>query len=318
MEYDVVIIGTGPAGFTAAIYAARREMKTLLVGREMGGQVQWASEIENYPGFKNISNTEFISRLQEQVARLGVAIRTDEIKEIARDGETFVLHTSRDSVRARTVIVAMGLSPRRLAIPGEREFQGRGVSYCANCDGPLYRNKSVAVIGGGNAALDAAEVLSKIGREVHLIHRSPDFRAFEALVAEVKARPNIHCYLQTQLKEIRGEGRVTGVVAAGPEGESLIAVDGVFVEIGRIAATDLVATLADRNERQEIVVDEKCRTRTAGFFAAGDVTNSPYKQITVACGQGTIAALAAYEYLQLKANKDAFNTSDHSRTPART
>ncbi|MDD5071666.1 MAG: thioredoxin-disulfide reductase [Patescibacteria group bacterium] len=302
--YDTIIIGSGPAGMTAAIYAARREMKALIIGKELGGQMVWASEIENYPGFKKIGNYDLIIKMQEQVKGLGVEIKTSEVKKIEKgDDGIFILHTGKEDYRARTVIIAMGLSPRRLAIPGEEEFNGKGVSYCANCDGPFYKDKIVAVIGGGNAALDAAEVMSKIAKKVYLIHRREEFKAFESLVKDVQERENIELFLNFDSKEIFGKDRVEKIKVLDnkTQKEKELEIDGIFVEVGRVAHTDLVAELAERDAGGQIVVDEKQGTKTPGLFAAGDVTNrSEFKQITIALGEGTIAALAAYQYLQLK------------------
>lgn len=306
MIYDTIIIGAGPAGMTAAIYATRREMKTLIIGREIGGQVSIAGEIENYPGFKSINNFELIKKMEDQVKALGVEIKNSEADKIEKkeDG-TFVLYASKEKFEAKTVIVAMGLAPRRLAIVGEAEFAGKGVSYCANCDGPLYKGKVVVIVGGGNAAFDAAEVMSKIASRVYLIHRSEEFRAFEELVDEVKSRKNTELFLNSEIKEIQGSARVEKIKIFNNKTNEIkeLAVDGVFVEVGRIANTDLVAGLVKRDERNQIIVDEKCATSQPGIFAAGDVTPVPFKQITIACGQGTIAALAAYQYLQLKQGK---------------
>ena len=301
--YDTIIIGSGPAGMTAAIYAARREMKVLVIGKELGGQMVWASSIENYPGFKKIDNYDLIVKMQEQVKGLGVEIKTDEVKKIEKKDEIFVLQAGKNNYETKTVIIAMGLAPRRLAIPGEEEFIGKGVSYCANCDGPFYKDKIVAVVGGGNAALDAAEVMSKIAKKVYLIHRRNEFRGFEALIQDVEERKNIELFLETGVKEISGRGKVERIkIMNNKTGEEKeLAVDGIFIEVGRIAHTDLVSDLAERDENGQIVVDEKQETKTPGLFAAGDVTNkSEFKQITIALGQATIAALAAYQYLQMK------------------
>jgi len=304
--YDTIIIGSGPAGMTAAIYAARREMKTLVIGKELGGQMVWASSIENYPGFKKIDNYDLIVKMQEQVKGLGVEIKTDEVKRIEKKDGIFILSASKDQYEAKTVIIAMGLAPRRLAIPGEEEFNGKGVSYCANCDGPFYKDKVVAVVGGGNAALDAAEVMSKIAKKVYLIHRRNEFRGFEALIEDVKARKNIEILLETETKEISGKNRVGKIkITDNKTGEEKeIEVDGIFIEVGRAAHTDLVAELAERDGNGQIMVDEKQGTKTPGLFAAGDVTNrSEFKQITIAMGQATIAALAACQYLEMKEGK---------------
>ncbi|MDD4332509.1 MAG: thioredoxin-disulfide reductase [Patescibacteria group bacterium] len=314
--YDLIIIGSGPAGMTAAIYAARREMKTLIIGKELGGQVIWASEIENYPGFKSISNYDLISKMSEQVKALGVEIKTDEVQKIEKNEDgNFSLFTSKDKLEAKTVLLAIGLSPRRLAIPGEQEFSGKGVSYCANCDGPFYKNKNVAVVGGGNSALDAAEVLSKIAKQVYLIHRRDEFRGFEALLDEVKNKTNIELLLNSEIKEITGANKVEKIKVLNiqTQTEREVAVDGVFIEVGRIASTDIIADLAERDEKNQILVDEKFMTKTPGLFAAGDVVRGEFKQITIACGQATIAALAAYQYLQLKQGKSGmvFDRAKH-------
>lgn len=303
--FDVIIIGAGPAGLTAGIYTSRREMKTLIIGQVTGGQVVWASMVENYPGFKKINNIELITKWQEHTQSLGVNIEQKEVKEIKKKDELFVLYTGKDTLRAKTVIIAMGLTPRRLAIPGEERLTGRGISYCANCDGPFYRNKIVAVNGGGNSALDAAEMLSKIARQVYLIHRRKDFRGFETLVNEVKKRPNIELVLDSEITEIKGESQIEKIKIINNKNKksSELSVDGLFIEIGRIAHTDLVADLVERNRNKQIIVDEKCRTKTPGLFAAGDVTHTPFKQITIAMGQATTAALAAYEFLQLSQGK---------------
>ena len=299
--YDTIIIGSGPAGMTAAIYASRREMNTLVIGKELGGQMMWASKIENYPGFKSINAFELIQRMQDQVNSLGVEIKTAEVKKIEkRDDGTFKVFINNDEYEARTVISAIGLSPRRLAIKGEEELGGKGVSYCANCDGPFYKGKIVSVIGGGNSALDAAEILSKIAKKVYLVHRRDEFKAFEALVNEVKNRENIELVLNSSPKEFLGEEKLEKMIVKNKKTKETreIDVDGVFVEIGRIAHTDLLKELVDRNEKKELVVDNLTKTRTEGLFACGDVTQVEFKQIPIAMGQATISALSAYQYLQ--------------------
>lgn len=302
--FDVIIIGSGPAGLTAAIYTTRREMKTLVIGRELGGQIIWAGEIENYPGFKTITNFEFIERFRDQAVCCGAELKEAEVKKIEKkeDG-TFLVMTNKEEFLAKTVIIAMGLSPKRLAVEGEIAFNGRGVSYCANCDGPLYKGKTVAVVGGGNSAFDAAEYLSKIAKKVYLIHRSDEFKAFDVLMDEVKSKSNIEIITNALIKEIGGEKNVSKLIYTDKNSslDHEIAVDGIFIEVGRIASTDLVEDFVDRDDKLQITVDNRMETKTPGLFAAGDVTNhSEYKQITIACGQATIAALAAYQHIQRK------------------
>jgi alkyl hydroperoxide reductase subunit F len=301
--YDLIIIGLGPAALTAAIYSSRREMKVLVIGKELGGQLIWADFVENYPGIPQIKSVELINNMRKQAENAGAKIKSDEIKVIKKniDGN-FELQSNKEMYKSKAVIIATGLSPRRLAIKGEIEFTGKGVSYCANCDGPFYKNKIVAVIGGGNSALDAAEVLSKIAKKVYLIHYKDSFKAFEALQDDIANRPNIEKITNTELKEIKGSKTVEKIDIhnLANNREKRLEVDGVFIEIGRLASTDLFADLVERNKKNQIIIDSKGKTRTPGLYAAGDVTQCEFKQITVATGQATIAALDAYNYVKGK------------------
>lgn len=304
--YDTIIIGAGPAGMSAAIYAARREMKALIITKEIGGQMIYAGEVENYPGFKSVPGFELIIKMQEHVAANNVKIINDEVKNIEKkeDG-AFILHTNKESFETKTIIIAMGLAPRRMAIPGEAEFSGRGISYCANCDGPLFKNKIIAVIGGGNSALDAAELMSKISKQVYLINRSNSFQGFETLEDKVRSQSNVEIISDTDVKEIIGKGKLEKIILENSQTKEKkeIILDGLFIEIGRIAHTDLVAKLIDRDEKNQIITNEKCETSSPGIFAAGDITNNEFKQISIAVGQGTVSALSAYKYLRLKSGK---------------
>jgi thioredoxin-disulfide reductase len=303
--FDSIIVGTGPAGFSAAIYAARRNIKTLLIGKELGGQVIWASEIENYPGLKSINNFELISKMKDQVESLGVEIISQEVLKIGKkEDDIFTIFIQGKQFFTKTVIIAMGLTPRRLAIPGEKELTGKGVSYCATCDGPLFKKKIVAVVGGGNSALSAAEILSNIAEKVYLIYRGDKFRAFENLVSKVYDRENIEIIMNSQVLQINGDNKVENIIVKNDKKniESEIIVNGIFIEIGRIASSEILSELIDLDEKNQVITDEKGRTSTEGIFAAGDIINRQFKQIVIACGQGSIAALAAYEYLQLKSS----------------
>ncbi len=312
--YDTIIIGSGPAGLTAGIYAARREMKVLIIGKEIGGQVSLASDIQNYPGFEIIESFDLVDKIKKQVERLGVEIKNDEVRDIVKKDGIFELNTNGAKFKTKTLIIAMGLSPRRLAIKGEEEFAGKGVSYCANCDGPFFRDKNIAVVGGGNAALDAAEILSKIGKKVFLIHRSVDFKAFEVLVEKVKKIENVEFILDSEVKEVKGDDKLKSLKIQNIKNEKVIEidVDGLFIEIGRIAHTDLVDSFVERDNRKQIIVDPNCHTATPGVFACGDVTDIKFKQITTATGQGTIAALSAYQYLQLNEGNEQKVVMDRS------
>ncbi|MFA4833778.1 MAG: FAD-dependent oxidoreductase [Patescibacteria group bacterium] len=305
--FDTVIIGSGPAGMTAAIYAARREMKTLVIGKELGGQMAWASAIENYPGFLSIESFDLITKMQAQVKNVGVEIITGEVSSIMEQKDkTFLLKAGGKEYEAKTIIACLGMAPRKLGVPGEKELNGKGVSYCANCDGPFFKGKIVAVVGGGNAALDAAEILSKIANKAYLIHRHQEFKGFEYLIDEVKKRENIELVLDSKIKEIIGADKVKKIIVENIKagGEREITLDGVLIEIGRAANTEILENFIDLDPENFITVDKNQMTKTKGLFAAGDFTNgSNFKQIITAAAQGAIAALGAYQYLQIEEKK---------------
>ncbi|OGF24223.1 thioredoxin-disulfide reductase [Candidatus Falkowbacteria bacterium RIFCSPLOWO2_12_FULL_45_13] len=301
--FDVIIIGAGPTGLTAAIYATRRMMKTLVISKDIGGQIIWTSEIENYPGIKLIKGTNLVTDIYEQAKSLGAKIRIAEVSQIIRqDDGNFVIQANQEKYESKTVIIAMGLMPKVLSLPNEREFVGRGISYCANCDAPLFKGKTVAVIGGGNAALDAAEVLSKIARNVYLVYHKSKFKGFEILIDEVKNKENVKVILESDIIEISGKQKLEKIKVVNHTDQTMrwLEVDGLFVEIGHQPKTDLVADLVERDGKGQIIVDLCCRTSLEGMFAAGDVTQIEFKQIVIGCGQGAVAALSAYKYLQGK------------------
>ncbi|MEM5829539.1 MAG: thioredoxin-disulfide reductase [Candidatus Aenigmatarchaeota archaeon] len=305
-RYDLIIVGGGPAGLTAGMYSARRKLKTLIITMNVGGQALLSQNICNYPGFLNVSGINLVNRMKKQVEKAGAEITLDEVKQILPKENEFLVKTETRDFLARALILAFGKKPRVLNVPGEREFIGRGVSYCATCDAPLFKNKIVAVIGGGNSALDAALLLSEFASKVYLIHRRDEFRGFEALVEEVKERKNIELMMSCIVTEIKGKEKVNSIVVKDLKTEQAreVNVDGIFVEIGYEVDPSLVKGLVKLDEYNQIVVDSKCRTFypdsdkiRPGVFAAGDVTNVVFKQIVVAAGEGAKAALAAYNYL---------------------
>jgi len=301
--FDTIIIGSGPAGMSAAIYAARRMMKTLVISKNIGGQVIWASDIKNYPGIEFVSGIDLINKMSQQVKDLGVEIKIEEIKKINKnDDGSFLVEALKSSYSAKTIIIAMGLTPRKLNLDRENELTGSGISYCANCDGPLFKGKSVAVAGGGNAALDATEVMSKIADKVYLICNESQLRAFESLISAVKDKNNVEIILNSEISEIIGNEKLEKlkIVDNISKISRELTVDGLFIEIGHEPKTDLVANIVKRDTLGQVVVDLSGKTSCDGVFAAGDVTISEYKQIIVGCGQGAVAALSAYQYLQIK------------------
>jgi len=305
-EYDVIIVGGGPAGLTAGIYAARRNLKTLIITMTVGGQVLLPEKICNYPGFLNVSGMNFIKRVQKQAEKAGAQIIVDEVKEILPHDKEYLVKTQTKEFLAKAIILAFGKKPRKLNVPGEEKFIGKGVSYCATCDAPLFKNKTVAVVGGGNSALDAALLLSKYAKKVYLIHRRDEFRGFESFVDEVRKRNNVEFLLSSIVVEIKGENLVKSILVKDLKTEETreIDVDGVFVEIGYDVDPSFVKDLVKLDEYNQIVVNQKCQTFypdkdeiRPGIFAAGDVTSNIFKQIVVAAGEGAKAALAAYNYL---------------------
>ncbi|WP_175059579.1 thioredoxin-disulfide reductase [Thermococcus sp. 2319x1] len=305
--WDVLIIGAGPAGFTAAIYAARYGLETLIISKDIGGNVALTDLIENYPGFPDgISGAELASRMHEQVKKLGVPIIFDEVERIDPaecayyEGPCkFHVKTKNGKIyKARTVIIAVGAEPRKLRVPGEDKFYGRGVSYCATCDGPLFKGKDVIVVGGGNTALQEALYLKEIGVNVTLVHRREQFRADKILQDRFK-KAGIPAILNTVVVEIKGNQKVESVVLKNVKTGEVFEkkVDGVFVFIGYEPKTDFVKHLGITDEQGYIPVDMHMRTKVKGLFAAGDITNV-FKQIAVAVGQGAIAANSAKELLE--------------------
>ena len=299
--YDLIIIGGGPAGFTAAIYAARRAVKTLVLAKEFGGQAVYASKVENFPGFDLIPGYELMEKIKNQAGKLGAEIKNVEAAEIKKENDIFSVRDKDGKIyESKSLLLSFGAVPRKLGIPNEDKFKGNGISYCATCDAPFFKNKNVAVVGGGNAALDAALLLAKFAKQVYLIHRRDEFKAEEVRVNDLKKLPNVEIILNSEVKEIKGEKNITGVtIKKVDSGEARdLDVSGIFVEIGHIVESDFVSKMVTLDERKQIVVNDKNETNVPGVFGAGDATTVPYKQIVIAAGEGAKAALTAYSYLQ--------------------
>ncbi len=296
--YDVIIIGAGPAGLTAAIYTSRRNLKTLVLTKNLGGQVAVIPHIENYPGFKEIEGTRLVQTMEEQVRSFGVELVYEEVVKILPKEKLFIVKTTEKNYEAKAVILAFGKTPRSLNVPGEKEFFGRGISYCATCDGPLFKNKTVAVVGGGNSALDAAILLSGIAKKVYLIHRRNEFRGFESFVDEVKKKKNVELVLSSIVAKFKGDKILESLIVedVNTKKKREIEVNGIFIEAGSEVKTDFVKGLVKLDNNQ-IVINNNCETSCPGIFAAGDVTNTIFKQIIVSAGEGAKAGLNAYNYI---------------------
>jgi len=304
-RFDVVIVGGGPAGLSAAVYASRFLLKTVVLTIDIGGQLNLTSWVDNYPGFTRISASELIARFRDHAQSFGVRIVSGvEVKNVSREDEVFrVTGTGGVDVYANSVILAVGAKRRKLGVPGEEELQGRGVSYCSICDAPLFKGKNaVVVVGGGDSALEGAALLSSYVGKVYLVHRRSEFRAKPILVREVLSKDNVELLLNSVVTEIIGDDSVKAVkVLNKATGEvRVLDVDGIFIEIGFEPATEFFKSMGlEVDEYGYVKVDEWMRTNIPGIFAAGDAINlwRGFRQVVTAAATGAVAVYSAYQYL---------------------
>ncbi|MGQ1891488.1 NAD(P)/FAD-dependent oxidoreductase [Thermophagus sp. OGC60D27] len=301
--YDIIIIGGGAAGLTAGIYASRARMTTLILNEgALGGQMVLTNEVANYPGVETTNGYLLANTMKKQAKSFGCKIKSNvkivgyqlegRIKEVTlEDGRSF---------KGRSIILTPGGRPRSLNIPGEETFKGTGISYCATCDGDFFRDKEIAVVGGGNSALEEAVTLTKFASKVTIVHQFDRFQAFEHAVEEARKNPKIEFMMEHEPREFMGNGRLEKLVIEHlPTGDhKSLNVEGTFVFIGYLPNTEAFKGLVELNDRNEIVVDRDMKTSVAGVFAAGDCINKRFRQITTATAEGTIAALSASEYLR--------------------
>jgi thioredoxin-disulfide reductase len=302
-NYDLAIIGGGPAGMAAGIYAGRLNLKTLLITKKFGGQIsEKAVEINNYPGFNSISGVDLVKKIEEHFKNQKVESKIDEVVKIKKKGDLFLIFVkSGKEYSALAVIITSGSEARSLDIMGEKEFLGRGVSYCSVCDGPLFKNKTVAIIGGGNAGFETAIFLANIAKKIYILEFSGQVRAFEENIKTVEKTGKTEVIINARVKEIRGEKFVKSLIYEDrlSNEDKALEVQGVFVEVGYKPASSLAKELVDFSEEGEIEIDFKtCETKTAGLFAAGDVSSVKFKQIIISAGEGAKATLSAYNYIK--------------------
>jgi thioredoxin reductase (NADPH) len=298
---DVVIIGAGPAGLAAGLYAGRARLDTVILEKGIpGGQILITDWIENYPGFpEGIAPFNLMENFRKQAVKFGALIVTDEAREITRDGGSWIVRGDKAEYPARAIIVTTGAAYRRLDLPNESKLIGRGVSYCATCDGPFFRDREIAVVGGGDQALMEAEFLAKFARVVHIIHRRDALRGVKILQERVFANPKIRLSWNSVVAEILGEDNLEGVVLRNVKdgAKSKLAVEGLFISIGMDPANAVVKDLVRLNEWGEIVVDPRMATSEPGIYAAGDVIDATPHQVATAVGTGAHAAISVDEYL---------------------
>jgi alkyl hydroperoxide reductase subunit F len=298
--YDCIIIGAGPAGITAAIYAARKKLNVIVISKNVGGQTAESWLIENYVGFSVISGAELASKFREHLEKFKIQLKGGaEVLRVEKEDKKFKVYTSREIYEGKTIIVASGKIARVLNVPGEKEFVGKGITYCATCDAPLFAKKDVAVVGGGNAALGAALQLDKIGNKIYLINLASNLTGDAVLIDKVKQSKKIEIHNNSRVTKIFGDKFVKELEFENLSAKSkkVIKVQGVFVEIGSAPSTNFVKDLVALNKNGEIIIDKQNATSQEGVFAAGDVTDVIEKQIIVAAGEGAKAALSAYDYL---------------------
>ncbi len=300
MNYDLIIIGSGTAGLTASIYAACSGLKVLCIENQTcGGQIVNTSDIINYPGFKNISGLDFSQKLQSQAVELGVDIKTEQISQLNLEQKNKIIVTDNCEYNVKAVIIATGTRRRELGCRGEESFRGRGVTYCATCDGRFFQNKVVGIVGGGNTAVDDAIYLSNICKHVYVIHRRDEFRASGRSVELMKQRENITLKLNSVVDSIEGNNLMDNVILSDTQTneKTSLKLDGLFVAIGSIPNSKYFSKWVDLDEQGYIIASEDCKTKTSGVFVAGDVRTKKIRQLVTAASDGSIAALAAAEYI---------------------
>ena len=296
-QFDIIIIGAGTAGMTAGIYAARANKKTLILeGKNYGGQIINTSDIENFPALNHISGIEYATNLYNQVKELGVTYKREEVQNITEDR---VVTTNKNQYQAKAVIIATGTQNRKLGLEGEDNLVGRGISYCATCDGRFYKGKNVAVIGGGNTAIEDAIYLSDLAEKVYLIHRREGFRADQKAIEILKSKENVEFILNNKPNKLIAENKLTGLEIINNENEiTMIDVSGIFIAIGQIPNTEIFKNFIDLNESGYIKSKDGVHTNIDKIYVAGDVREKELRQLITAASDGAIAANTAITEIQ--------------------
>lgn len=298
--YDVLIVGAGTAGMTAGIYVQRAGKKALVLDEKgYGGQIVNTATVENYPGFVNISGTEFTERIHEQAVELGVDFKVEKVKNAKKKGEVFVVSTGDSQYEVKSVIIATGVKNRELGIPGEEKFKGSGVSFCATCDGNFFKGRDIAIIGGGNTALEDAEVMSGIANKVYLVHRRDEFRGDKLTVKRLSVKDNVEFVLNSKPVEITGGFAVDGLKVENTEdgSQKTLKVDGIFVAVGQNPDNKAFEGLVKLDSAGYVDAGEDCVTSAEGIFVAGDCRTKKVRQLTTAASDGSVAAAGAVEYI---------------------
>jgi alkyl hydroperoxide reductase subunit F len=295
--FDLIIIGAGPAGITAGVYAARKKMNILVITKDIGGQAAWSGDIENYTGYQFISGSELAAKFEEHIRKYSIELKENEtVKQVSKKGDVISVKSDKGSYEAKAVIIASGKRSMELGVAGESEFKNKGLTYCATCDGPLFSGKDVVVIGGGNSALDAALQLIKIANRIYIVNNTSALNGDSVMVEKVTSSSKVTVFNNSSAIAVLGDKMVNGLnIKQGGEQKQL-SVQGIFVEIGLIPNSEF-AKEVEKNKKMEIKVNPYNETSISGIFAAGDVTDVPEKQIIIAAGEGSKAALSVFRYL---------------------
>ena len=300
MVYDTIIIGAGAAGITAAIYAARANLKYEIISEDVGGLTLWSSDIENYTGLHKLTGIDLVEKFKEHMKDYNIKVKEDKVLKIEKKNSNFVIETKAgEKLETKTIVICSGSSPRKLNVPGADKYEKKGLFYCATCDGPLFAGRDVAVIGGGDAALDAANILIKMKiKKISIINLNPELTGKDkALMNNVLKSDIVEVINNAETTEILGEKFVTGLKYKQQGKEKELKAGGIFVEIGHIRNTDFIKDIIKLNDKKEIIVDKTGATSEKGIFAAGDVTDLPGKQSIIAAGDGSRALLSAFSYI---------------------
>ncbi len=291
--YELIIIGAGPAGITASVYAARKRMDFLVLTEDIGGQTAWSGDIENYTGYQFITGPDLVAKFEEHIKQYKIPLKENEkVIGVRKDGNLVAVESMKGKYKAKTVVIASGKRSKELNVPGEEEFKGKGLTYCATCDGPLFANKDIVIVGGGNSALEAAIQLIKIAKKIHIVNITPELGGDPVIREKVVKSDKVTVMNNSQVTAVLGDKFVDKVRVENEEIEA----QGVFVEIG-LEPNSVFAQGLDKNEKGEIIVNCRNETNAPGVFAAGDVTDVPEKQIIIAAGDGAKSALGAFRYI---------------------
>lgn len=300
-DYDIIIVGGGPGGLTSGLYGARAELNTLLLEKYLpGGQIANTEDVEDYPGFEHISGPELASKMTEHAKKFGLKIESEEVEEVYCKGDVRVVKTDERELTAKAVIIATGGSPNKLKVPGEEEFSGKGVSYCAICDGAFFRDQVIAVVGGGDAAVEEAMFLTKFGSKVILIHRRDELRAQKIIRTRAFANDKLEFIWDSVVEEINGDTKIQslGLKNVKTGEKSTLDVGALFIFIGFVPNSNLIREAVRKDQGGYYVTDDRMQTSVAGIFAIGDVRAQLVRQITNAVGDGTTAAVAAEKHIE--------------------